>query len=567
MRRRTAITAAVAVPVRVPVSVIGIVVSCVIGGGALPGVATAANPTEITGTVTDASTSGNPGIEGAQVCVTPTNGKTTTTFCSTSQSDGRYTISGLEEAEYSVDFTGRVCRGESCTLEYVKQIRTAPVKSEATTENVNAELLEIAGKISGETTSSGIPVAGIEVCADGLGSGGGCAQTNAKGEYTIEHLTPGSYKVAFRPHDTCEIICQPSSNYISQYWRAEPNFEAADAVVVKESATAGGVDAELLVGGHISGQVSTASIYPEPVANLVVCAVSTAVNKHGERIGMEAEERESVCSLTNAAGEYTISALASGGYEVEFRGEVCVKEELAVKCTHPYIAQTYQSIVSVAAPGTTPGVNAALLEVSPTKPANTAAPTLTGAPAVGKRLSCSQGSWADRPTSLAYRWLRDGVAIPGQTAATYTVARADEGYGIACEVTAANGAGATPAMSNTLAIPKLAPGVAVVLGVRAQGATVSVKLGCTGLSACSGTLRILARITTGHRRHTKTYSVQVGQSGFAMGLGKRLTLRVRLLGGGAALVRHAGRRGLPAQIAGPGVQAHRTVLHGPRRGR
>ena len=563
MRRRTAITAQVAVPVRVPV--VGIVVACLIGlsGMLLPVAAAAATPGNISGTVTDASASGHPEIEGARVCATLTTAPKPEPVCETTRSGGQYTITGLAAGHYQVEFTGQVCR-EACTLEYVKQIQAVIVESGKTTENIDAELLEIAGKISGKTTSNGTPVAGIDVCAYGLGSGG-CAQTNAAGEYTVEHLMPGSYEVSFRPNDTCEIICQPSSNYISQYWNAEPSFEAADAVVVKESATTGGVDAELLAGGHISGKVSTASIYPEPIPNLVVCASSTAVNKHGERIGAEAQERESVCSLTNAAGEYAIPTLASGGYEVEFRGEVCVKEELGVKCTHPYIAQTYQSIVSVTAPGTTPGVNAALLEVSPTKPVNTGAPTLTGTPMAGKRLSCSQGVWANRPTGLAYRWLRDGVAIPNQTAATYTVQHADEGYGIACEVTAANGAGATSAISNTLAIPELAPGVAVVLGVRVQGATVTVKLGCTGLSACSGKLRLIARVTTGHRRHTKTYRVQVGQASFAMGLGKRLTLHVRLVGGGAALVRRSGRRGLRAQILGPGVQAHRTVLHGPRR--
>ncbi len=563
MRRRTAITAQVAVPVRVPV--VGIVVACLIGlGGMLPVAAAAATPGNIGGTVTDASASGHPGIEGARVCATLTTAPKPEPVCETALSDGQYTVAGLVAGHYEVEFTGQVCR-EACTLEYVKQVYSVEVES-GQTAKVNAELLEIAGKISGQVTAGGSPLEGIDVCASGTRSGG-CAQTDSDGEYTIEHIMPGSYEVSFRPHDTCEIICQPSSNYISQYWNAEPNFEAADAVVVKESATAGGVDAELLAGGHISGKVSTASIYPEPVANLVVCAVSTAVNKHGERIGMEAEERESVCALTNAAGEYTIPALASGGYEVEFKGELCVKESLGVKCTHPYVGLIFQGVVSVTAPGTTSGIDAALLEVSPTKPANTGAPVLTGAPAVGKRLSCSQGAWANRPTGLAYRWLRDGVAIPNQTAATYTVQHVDEGHGIACEVTAANGAGATGAMSNTLAIPKLAPGVAVVLGVSVQGTVVSVKLGCTGLNSCSGTLRILAQVTTGQGRRTMTHTVPVGHGGFAMGLGKRLTLRVRLTGQGAALLRRVGRRGLRAEIAGSGVQEHRTVLHGPRRRR
>ena len=565
MRRRTAITAQVAVPVRVPV--IGVVVACLIGLGGmlLPVAAAAATPGSISGTVTDAGIGGHPGIEDARVCATSTTAPTPEPACETTRSDGQYTITGLAAGHYQVEFTGQVCR-EACTLEYVKQIHTAIVESGKPTENINAELLEIAGKISGKTTSDGTPVAGIDVCAYGSGSGG-CAQTNAAGEYTIEHIMPGSYKILFRPSVTCEIICQPSTDYVFQYWNDQTTLEAADEVVVKESAPTSGVNAELQVGGRISGKVSTASIYPEPIANLVVCASSTAIDKSGERVDTEVGQQEPTCALTNAAGEYTIPALASGGYEVEFKGELCVKESLGVKCTHPYVGLIFQGVVSVTAPGTTSGIDAALLEVSPTKPANTGAPVLTGAPAVGKRLSCSQGAWANRPTGLAYRWLRDGVAIPNQTAATYTVQHVDEGHGIACEVTAANGAGATGAMSNTLAIPKLAPGVAVVLGVSVQGRVVSVKLGCTGLNSCSGTLQILAQVTTGHGRRTKTHTVPVGHGGFAMGLGKRLTLRVRLTGQGAALVRRAGRRGLRAEIAGSGVQGHRTVLHGPRRRR
>lgn len=75
---------------------------------------------------------------------------------------------------------------------------------------------------------------------------------------------------------------------------------------------------------------------------------------------------------------------------------------------------------------------------TPTKvtPANTAAPTLTGTPAVGQTLTCSAGAWTNSPNGFAYTWLSNGTPIAGQTGSTYVVQPADAGKSIACEVAA-----------------------------------------------------------------------------------------------------------------------------------
>jgi hypothetical protein len=331
-------------------------------------------------------------------------------------------------------------------------------------------------------------------------------------------------------------------------------------VITGETTTA--IDAELQAGGHISGRVINASIYAQPIAGVHVCSRPTKTNSEGEREGV----RE--CAYANGNGEYTISALASGGYEVEFTGKVCVESSGgAVKCTHPYIAQFYQSIVSVGAPGTTSGINGSLLEVSPTKPANTGAPAVTGTAAVGKALSCSPGTWANNPTSLTDRWLRNGITIPGQSSSIYTVQSADAGHGISCEVTASNGAGATASTSNTVQIPKPAPGLAVFQSASVKGATVSITLRCTGANACSGVLKILTKVTTGHGRHKKARNIMAGLASFSMALGKSLTLRIHLTGQGRKLLGQAGKKGLEVQIAGNGVRAHTVVLRAPSKRR
>jgi hypothetical protein len=57
--------------------------------------------------------------------------------------------------------------------------------------------------------------------------------------------------------------------------------------------------------------------------------------------------------------------------------------------------------------------------------------------AVGAEASCS--AVPEPPDGVTYQWLRNGVAIPGATASSYTFAAADEGKGIQCQVIARSG--------------------------------------------------------------------------------------------------------------------------------
>jgi len=64
-----------------------------------------------------------------------------------------------------------------------------------------------------------------------------------------------------------------------------------------------------------------------------------------------------------------------------------------------------------------------------------ATPTLAGTPLVGQILRASAGVWSPKGVKLTYRWLRNGVVIPGATGATHLLNREDAGKNIAVSIT------------------------------------------------------------------------------------------------------------------------------------
>ena len=85
---------------------------------------------------------------------------------------------------------------------------------------------------------------------------------------------------------------------------------------------------------------------------------------------------------------------------------------------------------------------------TPLAPSNTAVPTISGTASVGQTLTGGDGTWDGRePPAFTYQWNRDGAAISGATASTYTLVAGDSGTQITLTVTAANWAGAAAATS------------------------------------------------------------------------------------------------------------------------
>lgn len=74
------------------------------------------------------------------------------------------------------------------------------------------------------------------------------------------------------------------------------------------------------------------------------------------------------------------------------------------------------------------------------EPYNVVAPTITGTLEAGETLTCVPGSWVGSGTvTITYQWYHEGVALNGETAATYESADAGD---VVCRVTATNESGA-----------------------------------------------------------------------------------------------------------------------------
>ena len=251
------------------------------------------------------------------------------------------------------DFSGQVGSGTA-----VPRHNDVPVAVSGLTSGVTsiaggdvfsmAELHGETGQIAGKVTSvsGGTSLEGVSVCAYTHSGAfhGRCSQTKANGEYAISGLAGGEYTIEFSPPSKSTL------NYTPQYYEGKSSLAEAKLVPVTVAETTPGIDAELELGGQISGEVKSAK-GAKKLAGIEVCASEAGGGDFGER-----------CALTNSSGEYTIAGLVSGKYDVEFSA--------SNKSTSNYITQYYRGVysmseataVTVAAEGLTLGVDAELEE-------------------------------------------------------------------------------------------------------------------------------------------------------------------------------------------------------------
>lgn len=251
----------------------------------------------IAGTVTDAA-SGQPlaGVE-----VEATSSEAGATGSAVTGEDGSYTISGLPEGAYTVQFEPSDPEHVSVFYEEASSVETAKsvsVTAGATSAGIDAAL-GAGASLSGTVTDahSGKPLAGVSVNVSsgetGASAGG---ETGAGGEYTVSGLPAGRYTVQFEAS---------GSNYVSQFYADASTPESASSVTVSAGQHRSGIDAALAAGASISGTVTQAHT-GEPLDGIEVFADTSGCNSSGG------------AATTNGQGGYEIAGLPAGNYHVVF---------------------------------------------------------------------------------------------------------------------------------------------------------------------------------------------------------------------------------------------------------
>jgi hypothetical protein len=210
------------------------------------------------------------------------------------------------------------------------------IAARATTENISAQLGG-GGIISGRVTNTtGNGIANVNVSVNDLSNNyvkGGL--TDANGYYSAQGLAAGTYKVAFYPPQ--------GSYYVSQWYNGKADQASADPVSVTVGATTGGINAQLAIGGGISGHVGA------------------ALGGNIQDVDVEARDLSNNfvrSSRTDTNGNYTILGLPGGTYKIYVNRSGSgnyVPQYYSGKATFDLADQ-----ISVTTGATTPNINVTL---------------------------------------------------------------------------------------------------------------------------------------------------------------------------------------------------------------
>ncbi|WP_220339514.1 cell wall-binding repeat-containing protein, partial [Microbacterium ureisolvens] len=185
--------------------------------------------------------------------------------------------------------------------------------SGASASSIDAQLATgrtISGRVTLPEGSDPAWLSAISVNASAPTSGSGYAQVDpATGAYSITGLAPGAYQVHFSVGTFWGGSTSVKPNLVSEYYDDTTDWTTATPVDVS-TGDKSGIDAALEQGRSITGTVSLPAGAPSEWLNSVSVSAS-AVNE--SMVGGLSARPDST------TGEYTLTGLAPGAYQVAFR--------------------------------------------------------------------------------------------------------------------------------------------------------------------------------------------------------------------------------------------------------
>ncbi|MBW9110595.1 carboxypeptidase-like regulatory domain-containing protein [Microbacterium ureisolvens] len=164
---------------------------------------------------------------------------------------GAYRVGGLPAGEFKVAFSssGSLLSEWFDDAAYADTATTVSIGAGATA-TADAELT-IGATVTGVVTDqAGEPVAGVEVWARPVSTGGPIyasgASTSSDGAYTLAGLAPGDYRVEFATQNA-------SSNVVGEWWDDATSESAATVLPLSAGEIASDVSAQLAAGSSITG--------------------------------------------------------------------------------------------------------------------------------------------------------------------------------------------------------------------------------------------------------------------------------------------------------------------------
>lgn len=247
---------------------------------------------------------------------------------------------------------------------------------------------------------------------------------DTSGAYSIPGVPAGTYRVAFVP----ENPDTPGASAI-EWYADQPSPYSATEVVVAPGQVISGLNATVAAGSTIAGTVTDAAGNPQTTTQV------TALTKVGQ------EWKPAFSARTDPTGSYAIHGLSASTYRIRFDS---YGPDDAVAVTEYWQDKGLLSnatSIALTAGQTVGGVDARMVageHAGERKRVvqNTAAPTISGSPAVGSTLTASTGTWSPTPTAYAMQWMRDGQPILGAVGSTYVPTEADLGARLTVAVTA-----------------------------------------------------------------------------------------------------------------------------------